>query len=107
MKIIYVDSPANVPGEATFSTDNNAAGETAGKEMLKALEAAGVTSGSIGIINVNAATDSCVMREEGFRAAFEGSSFELMETQYGEGDAAKSQSIAENYITQGVVGNFG
>ena len=27
-----------------------------------------------------------------------------METQYGEGDAAKSQSIAENYITQGVVG---
>ena len=107
VKIIYVDSPANVPGEATFSTDNNAAGETAGKEMLKALEAAGVTSGSIGIINVNAATDSCVMREEGFRAAFEGSSFELMETQYGEGDAAKSQSIAENYITQGVVGIFG
>ena len=30
-----------------------------------------------------------------------------METQYGEGDAAKSQSIAENYITQGVVGIFG
>ena len=92
VKIIYVDSPANVPGEATFSTDNKAAGETAGKEMLKALDAA---------------TDSCVMREEGFRAAFEGSSFELMETQYGEGDAAKSQSIAENYITQGVVGIFG
>ena len=83
VKIIYVDSPANVPGEATFSTDNKAAGETAGKEMLNALDAAGVTSGSIGIINVNAATDSCVMREEGFRAAFEGSSFELMETQYG------------------------
>lgn len=33
--------------------------------------------------------------------------FELLETQYGEGDAAKSQSIAENYITQGVVGIFG
>ena len=30
-----------------------------------------------------------------------------METQYGEGDAAKSQTIAENYITQGVVGIFG
>ena len=68
---------------------------------------AGVTSGSIGIINVNAATDSCVMREEGFRSAFEGTDFELLETQYGEGDAAKSQSIAENYITQGVVGIFG
>ena len=33
--------------------------------------------------------------------------YELMETQYGEGDAAKSQTIAENYITQGVVGIFG
>lgn len=75
--------------------------------MLKALKDAGVTSGSIGIINVNAATDSCVMREEGFRSAFEGSGFTLLETQYGEGDAAKSQSIAENYITQGVVGIFG
>ena len=91
VKLIYVDSPANVSAEATFSTDNNAAGKTAGEEMKKALADAGVTSGSIGIINVNAATDSCVMREEGFRSAFE----------------AKSQSIAENYITQGVVGIFG
>lgn len=107
VKIVYVDSPANVEAEATFSTDNKAAGQTAGEEMKKALEDAGVTSGKIGIINVNAATDSCVMREEGFRAAFEGTDFELMETQYGEGDAAKSQSIAENYITQGVVGIFG
>ena len=107
VKIVYVDSPANVDAEATFSTDNKAAGTTAGQEMIKALEAAGTTSGDIGIINVNAATDSCVMREEGFRAAFEGSSFNILETQYGEGDAAKSQSIAENYITQGVVGIFG
>lgn len=107
VKIVYVDSPANVEAEATFSTDNKAAGQTAGEEMKKALEDAGVTSGKIGIINVNAATDSCVMREEGFRAAFEGTDFELMETQYGEGDAAKSQSIAENYVTQGVVGIFG
>ena len=107
VKIVYVDSPANVEAEATFSTDNQAAGKTAGEEMIKALEAAGVTSGKIGIINVNAATDSTVKREEGFRSAFEETEFEIMETQYGEGDAAKSQSIAENYITQGVVGIFG
>ena len=107
VKIVYVDSPANVDAEATFSTDNKAAGTTAGEEMLKALKAAGITSGDIGVINVNAATDSCVNREEGFRAAFEGTDFKLLETQYGEGDAAKSQSIAENYITQGVVGIFG
>ncbi len=107
VKIVYVDSPANVDAEATFSTDNKSAGKTAGEEMLAALEAASITEGSIGIINVNAATDSCVMREEGFREAFEGSNFTLLETQYGEGDAAKSQSIAENYITQNVVGIFG
>ncbi|MCI8577470.1 MAG: substrate-binding domain-containing protein [Lachnospiraceae bacterium] len=107
VKIVYVDSPANVDAEATFSTDNEAAGKTAGEEMIKAIEAAGVTSGKIGIVNVNAATDSTVKREAGFRAAFEGKGYELMETQYGEGDAAKSQTIAENYITQGVVGIFG
>ncbi|WVP64597.1 substrate-binding domain-containing protein [[Clostridium] symbiosum] len=107
VKIVYVDSPANVEAEATFSTDNKAAGKTAGEEMLKTLKDAGVTTGSIGVINVNAATDSCVMREEGFRSAFEGTDYTILETQYGEGDAAKSQSIAENYITQGVVGIFG
>ena len=107
VKIIYVDSPANVPAEATFSTDNTAAGKTAGQTMLDELSAKGITSGKIGIVNVNAATASTVAREAGFREAFEGTDFELLETQYGEGDAAKSQAIAENYITQGVVGIFG
>ena len=107
VKIVYVDSPANVAAEATFSTDNEAAGKTAGETMLAELTAKGVADGKIGIVNVNAATASTVAREAGFRAAFEGTAFELLETQYGEGDAAKSQSIAENYITQGVVGIFG
>ncbi len=107
IKIVYVDSPANVEAEATFSTDNKAAGKTAGEEMKKALEEKGITSGKIGIVSVNASTDSTIQREDGFRSAFEGSDFEILETQYGEGDAAKSQTIAENYITQGVVGIFG
>ena len=37
----------------------------------------------------------------------EGTDYELLETQYCEGDAAKAQTIAENYITEGVVGIFG
>ena len=45
VKIVYVDSPANVEAEATFSTDNEAAGKTAGEEMIKALTEAGITSG--------------------------------------------------------------
>lgn len=107
IKIIYVDSPANVEAEATFSTDNKAAGQKAGEELIAALKAKGIEEGKIGVVNVNAATDSTVQREAGFRAAFEGTKFEILETQYGEGDAAKSQTIAENYITQGVVGIFG
>ena len=75
--------------------------------MIEALKAKNITSGSIGIVGVNSATDSAVKREQGFRSAFDGSQFKLLETQYGDGDAAKSQTIAENYLTQGVVGIFG
>lgn len=107
VKIVYVDSPANVQAEATFSTDNEAAGKKAGGEMLDALKAKGTSKGDIGVINVNAATQSCVLREKGFRSAFDGTEFKILDTQYCDGDASKAQSIAENYITQGVVGIFG
>ena len=107
IKIVYVDSPANVEAEATFSTDNKAAGKTAGEEMIKALEDKGIKDGSIGIVNINTSTNSTIQREEGFREALEGTDYELLETQYCEGDAAKAQTIADNYITEGVVGIFG
>lgn len=107
IKIVYVDSPANVEAEATFSTDNKAAGKIAGEEMVKALEEKGIKDGSIGIVNINTSTNSTIMREEGFREALEGTDYEILETQYCEGDAAKAQTIAENYITEGVVGIFG
>ncbi len=107
VKIIYVDSPADFPGIATFATNNKAAGKAAGDEMLKALKAKGVKSGKIGIINVNAATQSVVEREAGFRDALKGSGFDILATQYSEGDVARSKDIAANYITQGVVGIFG
>ena len=107
IKIVYVDSPANVEAEATFATNNEAAGKTAGEEMIKELQAKGINDGDIGVVNVNASTQSCVDRENGFRSAFEGTDYNILETQYCDGDAAKAQSIAENYITQGVVGIFG
>lgn len=107
MKLVYVDSPANVEAEATFSTDNKAAGKTAGEEMIKALEDKGVKDGSIGIVNINNSTNTAIQREAGFREAFEGTDYELLETQFCEGDAAKAQTIAENYITEGVVGICG
>ncbi len=107
VKIVYVDSAADYPGEQILATDNEAAGTTAGKQMLDALKAKGVTSGSIGIINVNAATASTVAREKGFRKAFEGSSYSILETQYCNGDAAVAKDMSANFITQGVVGLFG
>lgn len=107
MKLVYVDSPANVEAEATFSTDNKAAGKTAGEEMIKALEDKGIKDGSIGIVNINNSTNTAIQREAGFREAFEGTDYELLETQFCEGDAAKAQTIAENYITEGVVGIYG
>lgn len=107
VKIVYVDSAADFPAIQTLATDNKAAGTTAGKELLKALTAAGTAEGKIGIVNVNAATASTVAREAGFRAAFAGSKYQILETQYGEGDAAKSKDIAANYVTQGCVGIFG
>ncbi len=107
VKIIYVDSAADYPAEQTLATDNEAAGKTAGEEMKKALAQRGISSGKIGIVNVNAATASVVAREKGFREAFKGTKFQILETQYSEGDAARSKDIAANYITQGVVGIFG
>lgn len=107
VKILYVDSPANFPGEATFATDNKAAGKTAGEQMLAEFQAKGITGGDIGIINVKPDTTSCVLREEGFRSAFEGTDFNILTTQFCEGDAAKSQDAASNYISQGCVGIFG
>ena len=105
--IVYVDSAANFPAVQTLATDNTAAGATAGKELLNALKGSGVNAGTIGIISVNSATASTVAREAGFRKAFEGTGFTLLETQYCDGDAARSKDMSANFITQGVVGLFG
>ena len=108
VKFIYVDSPANSDvALCTLATDNTAAGRLAAETLLAALEEAGITEGKIGIVNINTATVSTQYRENGFREVFEGKGYELLETQYGEGDAAKSQEIATNFITQGVVALFG
>ncbi len=107
VKIVYVDSPADFPGVATFATNNKAAGHTAGETMLAALKAKGLTEGKIGVVNVNAATQSVADREAGFREAFQGTKFTILATQYGDGDVARSKDIAANYITEGVAGIFG
>lgn len=110
VKVIYVDSPADEEAIATLSTDNYNAGVLAGQTMISFLDAAGHTSGKIGVISVNTATNSTMLREGGFRAAIEADGrFEVLETEYRNGDAAASQEAATNFINANpdLVGLFG
>lgn len=106
-KIIYIDSPATFEGEATFATDNYAAGEQAGEEMLKILDEAGITEGTIGLVSAQAGVQSCVDRVDGFCKALEGTGFSPSEVQYSEGDTAKAQELATNLINNGAVAMYG
>ena len=107
VKIVYVDGGANYPGEQLIATDNKAGGKSVGKVLLEELTRKGITNGKLGVISVNAATESTVLREEGFRSAFDGTDFVILETQYSQGDPVLSKDIAANFISDGVVGIFG
>ena len=108
--VMYVDSPAAAPVPVTLSTDNYAAGKLAAQTMIAEFDAAGKTSGKIGIVSVNTATNSTMNREAGFRDVFTADGrFELLTTEYKEGLAAESQEAATNFImgNPDLVGLFG
>lgn len=109
VKIIYVDSGADVPAIATLSTNNFQAGALAGKTMVDELKAAGKTSGKIGIISVNTATNSTMDRENGFRGVVKAAGYTILTTEYKEGDAAASQEAAVGFMSGNadLVGLFG
>ncbi|MBN2627077.1 MAG: substrate-binding domain-containing protein [Spirochaetales bacterium] len=109
VKIIYVDSPANEEAIATLSTNNTQAGALAGETMVSELKAKGITSGKIGIIGVNTATNSTMSRENGFRAVLDAAGFTILTTEYKDGDAAASQESATGFITgnDDLVGLYG
>ena len=75
IKIIYVDAPASLEASATFATDNYAGGKQAGEYLLKVLTDAGVTEGTIGIVDAQAGVDSCQNRYDGFASVFESTDF--------------------------------
>ncbi len=99
VKIIYVDSPAEVPVIATLSTNNLQAGVLAGQTMVDELKAAGKTAGKIGIISVNTATNSTMNREKGFREVVGAAGYKILTTEYKDGDAAASQEAAVGFIS--------
>lgn len=98
VKIIYVDSAADEPAIATLSTNNYQAGALAGQTMIDELKAIGKTSGKIGIIGVNTATNSTMDRENGFRSIVEAAGYTILTTEYKDGDAAASYEAAEGFI---------
>lgn len=107
IKVIYVDAPASLEGSATFATDNYQGGVQAGEYMKKVLDDAGVTEGTIGIVDAQAGVDSCQNRYDGFASVFEGTDFELGERQFSDGDNAKAQELANTLIANGVVAIYG
>ena len=107
IKIIYVDAPASLEASATFATDNYAGGVQAGEYLKACLDEAGITEGTIGIVDAQAGVESCQQRYDGFASVFEGSSFELGERQYSDGDNAKAQELANTLIANGVVALYG
>ena len=79
VKIVYVDDDATVEGIASLKTDNVLAGRIAGETMLKALSAAGIQSGTIGIATMGKHQNQ-MERDQGFRWAFQGSPFNVAPT---------------------------
>ena len=103
VKIIYVDAPATVEAYATYATNNYEGGVSAGEELLARLTEAGITEGTIGVIDAQAGVESCQQRYDGFVSVFEDTDFEIGERQYSEGDIAKAQELANTLIGNGVV----
>lgn len=106
VKVVCINTSAGMEAAATIFTDNHAAGRTSGEALIAALEEREITEGSVGIIGINPDSELFAQREAGFREAFEGKAYTLLETQYSEGDAAKSHAIAENYLNEDTVGIF-
>ena len=107
IKIIFVDSAADFDCVQKLATDNEVAGTTAGKTMLDDLKAKNITSGKIGIVGVTEDTASCMAREKGFRKAFEGTDYELLDTCYMKGETEVGKKAVAEFIKQGCVGIFG
>lgn len=97
--VIYVDTPAYEEALTTLATDNYKAGVIAGQTMLSILDRMGITSGSIGIVNLTLKANT-ELREMGFREALaQDTRYHVLETMYVESDNPEiTQEAAERII---------
>lgn len=101
VKVIYVDTPAYEEAITTLATDNYDAGFLAGQTMLSILDNAGITSGSIGIINLTE-KENTKIREIGFRDVIaKDNRFRIPQTIYTATDRLNdTQKAAEQMIRE-------
>lgn len=104
IKIVFVDSAADFNCVQELATDNEAAGRTAGEKMLEDLKAKNITSGKIGIVGVTKDTASCIAREKGFRSAFKGTGFRLLNTFYMNTDTEAAKKAVDGFVKKVVLG---
>ncbi len=105
VKLIYVDSAATEAAVATLMTDNEQAGRVAGATMKQALEKAGISSGTVGIVAMNRQSQNTILRIKGFRAAFQNTPYTVAPPIYMQSDW---QDVKENVrVRPNYVGFFG
>ena len=107
IKIIYVDSPATFPASVTYATDNFSAGAEVGRYLKKTLEADGISSGIIGIINTNENSESCHQRVTGFISELKDTKFMFVSQSYSDTNSSRAKEIAKGMIENGVAAIYG
>ncbi|MHB8873481.1 MAG: substrate-binding domain-containing protein [Myxococcaceae bacterium] len=94
--VVTVDSDTEAKDRLTYiGTDNHAAGEVAGREMVKLLGGKGKVAIITGVLGAKNLRQRC----EGFKAGVAGSGLEVLTEQTDNGDRAKGLAVAENLMT--------
>jgi ribose transport system substrate-binding protein len=98
IKVIVVDSPlpAGSQYDAFIGTDNAAAARTAADTLAKQIGG----KGKIAIVNAQAGAGTTMVRENAFKEqiAAKYPNITIVGTQYSDGDAAKAQNIALDFM---------
>ena len=98
IKVIVVDSPlpAGSAYDAFIGTDNGAAARTAADTLAKAIGG----KGKIAIVNAQAGAGTTMIRENEFKdqIAKKYPNITIVGTQYSDGDVAKAQNIANDFM---------
>ena len=103
IKIVCADASAELKADAIVVQDEKAAGKAAGEALLAELKAKGAMNGTVGIVGIDEENAVSLLREEGFREAFQGSNYTLTETRYCEADAALAHSIVDQWLEEQIV----